>query len=109
MQLNTDMVLMVVLVEMEEMAVTQVKAVMLDPEEPFESLFPKPTLISLCSVVPSIVLAEEGVQQGNQGSEVSLFRVILLHPPSKINFSIRQWRKGRGRWLVIHVFNKAWR
>ena len=107
MQLNTDMVLMAVLVAMEEMAVTQVKAVMVDLEEPFESLFPKTTLISSCSVVPSIILAEEGVQQGNQESEVSLFRVILLRPLSKINFSIRQWRKGRGRWLVIHVFNKA--
>ena len=58
MQLNTDTVLMAVLVATEEMAVTQLKVVMLDLEEPFESLFPKPTLIFLCSVVPSIVLAE---------------------------------------------------
>ena len=63
MQLNTDAVLMAVLVATEEMAVMQVKAVMVDLEEPFESLLPKPTLISLSSVavVPSIILVEEGV------------------------------------------------
>ena len=76
MQLDTAVVLMAVVVVTEEMAVTQVKAVMVDQEETFESLLPKPTLISLCSVVPSIVLVEEGVQQGYQGSEASLFRVI---------------------------------
>ena len=97
------MVLMVVLVVTEEMAVTQVKAVMVDLEEPFESLLPRTTLISLCSVVPSIILVEEGVQQGHQVSEVSLFRVILPHPLSEINFSIRQWRKRWGRWFVLHV------
>jgi len=109
MQLYTAAVLMAVLVAMEEMAVTQVEVAMLDLEEPFESLFPKPTLIFLflCSVVPSIVLAEAGVQQGNQGSEASLFRVILPHPLSEINFSISYWRKGWARRLVIHIFNKA--
>ena len=44
--------LMSVMVVTEEMAVTQVKALMVDLEEPFKSLLPKPTLISLCSVVP---------------------------------------------------------
>jgi hypothetical protein len=111
MQLVTVAVLMAILVATEEMAVTQVKAVMVDLEEPFESLFPKPTLISLRSVtvVPLIILAEEGVQQGYQGSEASLFRVILLRPLSKINFSIRRWRKGWGRRLVIHVYNNGHR
>jgi hypothetical protein len=99
---------MAILVATEEMAVTQVKAVMVDMEEPFESLLPKPTLISLSSVVvlPSIILVEEGVQQGNQGSEASLFRVILPRPLSEINFSIRHRRKGWGRRRLIHVFNK---
>jgi len=79
MQLDTVTVLMAVMVATEEMAVTQVQAVMVDREEPFESLFPKPTLISLRSVavVPSIFLPEEGVLRGNQGSEASLFRVIF--------------------------------
>ena len=80
MQLKSLEVLMAVLVVTEEMAVTQVKAVMADLEEPFESLLPKPTLISLCSVAPSSILAEKGVQQGNQGWEASLFRVILPRP-----------------------------
>ena len=93
---------MAVLVVMEEMAETQVKAVMVDLEEPFESLLPKPTRISLCSVVPLRILAEEGVQQGHQGPEASLFGVILPRPLSEINFS-RPWRKGWGRRLVIHV------
>jgi hypothetical protein len=88
---------MAVLVVMEEMAATQVEAVMLDLEEPFESLFPKPTRISLCSVVPPSILAEQGVQQGNQGEEVSLFSVISPCPLSIISFSNRQWRKGWGR------------
>ena len=111
MQLGTGTVLMVVLVVMEEMAVTQVKEVMVDLEEQFESLFPKLTLISLSSVavVPSNILEEEGVQQGNQGSEASLFRVILLHHLSEIKFSIRHWRKWWGRRLVIHVFNNEFR
>ena len=52
MQLIRAMVLMAVLVVTEEMAVTQVKAVMVDLEEPFKSLLPKLTLISLFSVVP---------------------------------------------------------
>ena len=51
---------MAVEVAVEEMAVTQVEAVMVDPEEGFESLFSKPTLISLCSLVPSKMLAEKG-------------------------------------------------
>jgi hypothetical protein len=111
MQLVTVSVLMAVLVATEEMAVTQVKAVMVDLEEPFESLFPKPTLISLRSVtvVLSIILAEEGVQQGNQGSEASLFRFILLRPLSEINFSNRHWRNGWERRLVIHVYSNAHR
>ena len=46
MQLKVIRVLMALLVVTEEMAVTQVKAVMVDLEEQFESLFPKPTLIS---------------------------------------------------------------
>jgi hypothetical protein len=50
MQLHTVTVPMAVLVATEEMAVTQVQAVMLDLEEPFKSLFPKPILISLLSV-----------------------------------------------------------
>ena len=60
MQLKTKMALMVVEVVTEEMAVTQVEAVMVDMEEKFDSLFPKPTLISLClcSMVPSIFLGE---------------------------------------------------
>ena len=74
MQLDTVKVLMAVLVVLEEMAVTQGKAVMVVLEELFESLLPKPILISSCSVVQSNILAEEGVQQGNQGSEASLFR-----------------------------------
>ena len=61
MQQDIVTVLMVALVATEEMAVTQVKAVMVDLEEPFECLFPKPTLISLCSMVPPTILAEEGV------------------------------------------------
>ena len=101
MQLVPVEVLMAVVVVTEEMAVTQVKAVMVDVEEGFESVLPKPTLISLCSVVPSSILAEVGVQQGYQGSEASLFRVILPRPLSEINFSIRCWRSGWERWLVI--------
>jgi hypothetical protein len=71
---------MAVLVATEEMAVTQVKAVMVPLEETFESLFPKPTLISFGFVteVLSTILAEEGVRQGAQGLEASLFVVILL-------------------------------
>jgi len=109
MQLDTVAVLMAVMVAPEEMAVTQVRAVMVDLEEPFESLFPKPTLISLRSVrvVQLIILAERGVQQGNQGAEASLFRVILPRPLSEINFFIRLWRKRWARRLVIHVFNNA--
>jgi hypothetical protein len=63
MQLDSARVLMAVLVATEEMAVMQVKAVMVDLEEPFEFLFPKPTLIFFGSVteVLSIILAEEGV------------------------------------------------
>ena len=80
MQLAPVMELMAVVVVTEEMAVMQVKAVMVDLEEPFEFLLQKPTLISLCSVVPSIILVEEGVQQGNQGPEASLFKVILPRP-----------------------------
>ena len=42
-------------------------------EEPFESMFPKPTLISFqvgsLMEVLSNILAEEGVQQGGQGLE----------------------------------------
>jgi hypothetical protein len=90
MQLDTVTVLMAVLVVTEEMAVTQVMAVMVDLEEPFKSLLPKPTLISLCSVVPSSILSEGGVQQGHQGLEVNLFRVILPRPLSEINFPIRR-------------------
>ena len=74
MQLNTVKLLMAVLVVTEEMAVTLVKAVTLVLEETFKSLLPKPTLISLCSVVSAGILAEEGVQQGFQGSEASPFR-----------------------------------
>ena len=109
MQLDTVMVLMVELVVPEEMAVTQVQAVMVDLEEPFESLFPKPILISLRSVtvVPSIIMVEEGVQQEHQEEEASLLRVILSRPLSEINFSIRPWRKRWARRLVIHVFNNA--
>ena len=108
MQLVTVMVLMAVLVAAEEMEVTQVQAAMLGVEEPFESLFRKPILISLSSVamVPSVILVEEGVQQGNQELEASLFRVILLRLLSEIEFFIRH---GRIRWvrrLVIHLFNK---
>ena len=62
MQLHTVMVLMAVLVAMEEMAMTQVKVVTVVLEVPFEFLFPKPTLISLCSMVPPSILPEEGVQ-----------------------------------------------
>ena len=50
MQLDTKRVLMAVVVVTEEMAVTRVKVVMVDLEEPFESLLSKPTLISLCSI-----------------------------------------------------------
>ena len=80
MQLERKTVLMAVPVVTEEMAVMQVEVVMVDLEEPFKSLFSKPTLILLCSLVPSNMLAEEGAQQGNQGSEVGLFLVIL--PPT---------------------------
>jgi len=112
MQLVTVTVLMAILVATEEMAATQVKAVMLDVEELFESLFPKPIHISLSSVVvvPSVILAEREVQQGNQESEASLFRVILLRPLSEIHFSIRHWRMWWERQLVIHGFNdgRSW-
>jgi len=109
MQLVIVTVLMATLEATEEMAVTQVQAVMLDPEEQFESLFRKPILISLSSVVvvPSVILPEEGVQQGSEESEASLFRVILLGPRSEINFSIRHWRMRRERQLVIHGFNNG--
>ena len=92
MQMQTVKVLMAVLVATEEMAATQVQAATVDLEEPFESLFPKPTLISLRSVtvVPSSILTEEGIQQGHQGSEASVFRVILPCTLSEINFSLRQ-------------------
>jgi hypothetical protein len=106
MQLYTKRVLMAVQVATEEMAVTQVEAVMVDLEELFESLFTKPTLISLCSLVPSIILPEKGQEQGYQGWEVSLFRIILPHLLSEINFSIRRWRKGWGRRLLIQGGNK---
>ena len=46
MQLKAITALMALLVATEEMVVTQVKVVMVDLEDPFESLFPKPTLIS---------------------------------------------------------------
>ena len=46
MQLKAITALMALLVATEEMVVTQVKALMVDLEEPFESLFPKMTLIS---------------------------------------------------------------
>ena len=52
MQMVSKSQLMSVMVVTEEMAVTQVKALMVDLEEPFKSLLPKPILISLCSVVP---------------------------------------------------------
>ena len=107
MQLNTLGVLMAVLVATEEMAVTQVKAVMAGLEDLFESLFPKPTPISLCSMVPTRILPEEGVQQGDQGSEASFFRIILSFPLSEINSSIRQWRKRWERWLVVHVVRRG--
>ena len=73
-------VLMAVLVATEEMEVTQVKADTVDLEEPFESLFPKPTLISFGSAteVLSIILAEEGVWQGGQALEASFFIFNLL-------------------------------
>ena len=106
MQLNTPQVVMVVLVAEEEMAVTQVVAVMVDLEDPFEFLFPKPTLISLCSMVPPTILPEEAVQQVNQGSEASLFRIILPSPLSEINFSIRQWRKRWARWRLIQLVRR---
>jgi hypothetical protein len=63
MQLDSARALMAVLVATEEMGVMQVKAAMVDLEEPFESLFPKPTLISFGSVteVLSIILAEARV------------------------------------------------
>src|ERR1700728_3190860 len=69
MQLDTRRVLEAEQAVTEEMAVTQVKAVMVDLEEKFEFLLPKPTLISFGFVteVPSIILAEEEVQQGAQG------------------------------------------
>ena len=70
--------LMAVMVVTEDMAVTQVKAVMVELEEEFESLFPIPTLIFFFSVVQPNILVEKGVQQGNWGKEVSLFRAILL-------------------------------
>ena len=99
-------VLMAVLVATEEMVVTLVKVVMVDREELFESLFRKPTLISLCSMVPRSTLVEEEVQKGNQGLEVSHYRIIfklqcLACPLSEINFSIRFWGKRWGRRLVI--------
>ena len=80
MQLETRRVLMAEKVVTEEMAVTQVKAVMVDLEEPFKSMFPKPTLISFGFVteVLSIILAEKRVRQGGQGLEASHFIVILL-------------------------------
>jgi len=46
MQLYPDAVLMAILVAREELAVTQVKAEMVEMEEPFKSLFSRPTLIS---------------------------------------------------------------
>ena len=107
MQLKTNLVLMANLVAMEELAVTQVKAVTVAVEEPFKSLFSKPTLISSSSLVPPIVRAEGGVQQGNQGPEASLFRVILPCPLSEINCSIRRWRKGWGRRLAIQAYNNG--
>ena len=108
MQLVTVMVVMAVLVVMEEMAATQVQAVTLDVEEPFESLFRKLILISLSSVamVLSVILVGEGVQQGNQGSEASLFRVILLRLLSEINCFIRHGGIRRVRRLVIYLFNR---
>ena len=87
MQQDTVTVLMVVLAAREEMVVTQVKAVMVEMEETFESPFPKPTLISLCSMVQPRILAEKGVYQGIAGSQASLFSVILPRL-SKINFSL---------------------
>ena len=107
MQLQKKKLLMAVLVATGEMAVTQVKVVMVDLEDPFVFLFPKPTLISLCSMVPTRILPEEGVQQGDQGSEASFFRIILSFPLSEINFSIRQWRKRWERWLVVHVVRRG--
>ena len=59
--------LMAVMVVAEDMAVTQVEAVMVEPEEEFEFVFPKPTLISFFSVVLTIILAGKGVQQGIWG------------------------------------------
>ena len=109
MQLDTVTVLMAVVVAMEDVAVTQAEVVMEDLEEAFESLSPKPTLISLYSMIPPSILAEEEVQQGDQGWEASLFRFILPYPLSKINFFVRRWRKGRGRWLLIHIFSRGWR
>ena len=107
MQINTNPVLMANLVAKEELAATQVQAVMVEMEEPSKSLLSMPTPISLCSLVPLIVLAEGGAQQGNQGSEASLFRVILPRHLSEINFSIRHWRKGWGRRLAIHAYNNG--
>ena len=47
-----EKLLMAVLVATGEMAVTQVKVVMVDLEDPFVFLFPKPTLTYLESRVP---------------------------------------------------------
>ena len=111
MQLQKKKLLMAVLVATGEMAVTQVKVVMVDLEDPFVFLFPKPTLISLCSMVPPSILEEEGVDRGNQGLEASLFNFILTRSLSEINFSIRYWRKGRGRWLAEYncLGDSRWR
>lgn len=99
----TDLtVLMAVMVVTEDMAVTQVKAVMVELEEQFESLFPMPTLIFFFSVVQPNILVEKGVLQGNWGKEVTLFRAILPRCLSEINFSTRFWRNGWGRGLVTH-------
>ena len=103
MQLKKNTGLMAVLVATGDMAVTQVKAVMVDLEDPFESRFPKSTLISLFYVVLQSILAEEGAHRGIQGLEASLFNVILPRSLSKINFSIRYWRKGWGRRLDVHI------
>ena len=109
MQLVPVKVLMAIMVVTEEMAATQVKAVMVDLEEGFKSLLTKLTLISLCSVVNSTILAEEGVQQGYQGSEVSFFRVILPRPLSEINLSIRLCRTRWAWWQELSPYRKGWR
>ena len=49
MQINTNPVLMANLVAKEELAATQVQAVMVEMEEPSKSLLSMPTPISLCS------------------------------------------------------------